>query len=137
MSYQFAGFFTRSTVTLKELPMDAIANQIVTPFIGTGVKIHSLIGKTHAVSELHELARKIGVTVADQWLYLTYDCWAGEIDYVYGFTANEGVLSPPLEASSYDSVKITYLTLMSQFGISKLDALAFAPFTRGFFSDSL
>jgi hypothetical protein len=76
------------------------------------------------------------VAAARQWLYLTCDCWGGTIDFVYGFTSTDGVLSTPVEDSSLDTVEATYLDLMSQFGISEEDAFDFAPFGRGFWGDN-
>ncbi len=136
MSYQFAGFFTRPAVPLREFPADAVAIQIGAPFLGTGIRFHSLIGKTPAVADVLDLASKIGVAAAPQWIYLTYDCWGGEIDFVYGFTSTDGVLSPPVEDSSWDSVEATYYILMSRFGIGEESARDFAPFTRGFWGEN-
>jgi hypothetical protein len=122
-------------VSLQELPAGAVGAEIRVPFVGTGVRVRSLFGEVPPANDVQDLARKIGVAAAHQWLYLTYDCWGGSIDFVYGFTSTDGILSTPVEDSSLDTVEATYLDLLSQFGITAAHAFHFAPFARGFWGD--
>jgi hypothetical protein len=100
--------------------------------VGVGVSLPSLLGNTPAREDVEALARQVGLAAADRWLYLTYICWAGQIDFVYGLGASGGVPFGPVEEDDEDGIKGAYSRLMAQLGVSEEDALHFAPFRRGF-----
>jgi hypothetical protein len=136
MAYQFAGFFASPAVPRPDvLPAGAVWREVVSPFIGVGVRLPALIGKTPAQADVESLARQLGVDAADRWLYLTYDCWGGGIDFVYGFGSRGGQPFGPVEEDALDAVEAAYTSLMAQFGVSAVDALQFKPFERGYWGE--
>lgn len=96
MAYQFAGFLASPRVPRPDvLPIGAVWRDIVMPFFGVGVRLPALLGKSPPRAEVETLARQCGVYAAERWLYLTYDCWGGAIDFVYGLGSRDGVPSVP------------------------------------------
>lgn len=116
----------------ESLPQGAIWREIVSPFRCVGVLLPNLIGKVVQPDQVRILAQEIGITEGTAWLFLQYDCWGGEIDFVYGMGVAAGVPFGPVEESARDSVEATYTQVMGQFGVSPEAALNFAPFERGF-----
>jgi hypothetical protein len=137
MGYQFAGFFASSALPRPDsLPPGAVWREIASPFVGVGIRLPALLGKTPARAEVEALARQLGVDAADRWLYLTYDCWGGRIDCIYGLGARGGSPFGPVGEDALDAVEATYTRLMAQFGVPAGDALQFAPFPRGFWGET-
>ena len=136
VAYRFAGFFARPPVPCPgALPDGAVWREIAAPFEGVGVRLPALVGESPSPDDVQALARQLGVADADYWLYLTYDCWAGAIDFVYGLGSREGVPIPPVEASARDRVTAAYTGLMEQFGVPADRAIGFEPFERGYWGD--
>ena len=78
MGYQFAGFFASPSLPRPAvLPERAVWREVISPFVGVGVRLRDLLGKTPTRVEVEALARQLGLAAADRWLYLTYDCWGG------------------------------------------------------------
>jgi hypothetical protein len=70
-------------------------------------------------------------------VYLSYVCWAGQIDFVYGLGSCGGVpFGPVKEDDAHDAVKAAYTGLMEQFGVSAPVALQFEPFRRGYWGEA-
>jgi hypothetical protein len=91
MAYQFAGFFASPAVPRPNvLPAGAVWREVVSPFIGVGVRLPALIGKTPARPDVEALARQLGVDAADRWLYITYDCWAEGLTSFMGSVRGAG-----------------------------------------------
>lgn len=134
MSYQFAGFFVRPPLSIPvSRPQDnAVWRDIARPFLGMGVRWPSWIAQTPAPDEVTALAHQLGLDAAERWLYLTYDCWGGEIDFVYGLGSWAGVPFGPITEDDASKTEAAYLRLMEQFGVTAEDALRFEPFTRGY-----
>lgn len=133
MTYRFAGFFAGPSVpTPEELPDDAVWREISAPFVGVGLRLGSLVGKTPDAATVTALAHRFGFNRAERWIYLTYDCWGGLLDSVYGMGMKDDVPFGPRECSEDDLVEDEYVSLMRAFGLEKSDALYFAPFVRGF-----
>jgi hypothetical protein len=138
VAYEFAGFFARPTVLRPNvLPEGAVWRTITAPFVGIGVRLPTtddpVVLPTPA--DVQALARSLGVFATDRWVYLNYVCWGGDIDFVHGLGSRDGVTFGPVEESDLDKVEAAYTGLMENFGISKVDALQFEPFTRGFWGD--
>lgn len=133
MTYRFAGFFAGPSIPLpKELPGGAVWREISIPFVGVGLRLESLIGESPEVSVIKALADQFGFSRAERWIYLTYDCWGGQLDFVYGLGVKDNVSFGPRESSEEDLVEEEYLGLMQAFGLEAPDALDFAPFRRRF-----
>ncbi len=135
MAYEFAGFFARPTLPCPEsLPPGGVWRDIDAPFVGVGVRLPSLIDDDTLPSppDLHALARDLGLHDADRWIYMTYICLGGDIDFVYGLGSRGGVPFGPVKEDAPEKVEATYTGLMEQFGISAEVALRFAPFMRGY-----
>ncbi len=136
MSYQFAGFFARPIISRPpELPGGSVWRDISVPFDGVGLLIPDLIGESPPAADVVDLAKQFGLHSADTWLYLTYDCWGGHIDFVYGLSMRGDALYGPVENSDWEGVEATYTTLMERLGVAAKDALSFAPFSRGFWGE--
>lgn len=136
MAYWFAGFFARPAIPKPDdLRADALWREISQPFIGVGVRLPHLQGKCPSASEVATLADALGLGAADCWLYLTYTCWGGQIDSVYGLGSRGGVAFGPVEESARDTVEPAFIGLMSQLGVSNQDARQFAPFERGYWME--
>jgi hypothetical protein len=99
VAYRFAGFFACPTVPRPNvLPTGAVWQNIVTPFDGVGVRLPAFIGKVPPAAEVEALARQFGLYATERWLYLTYDCWAGYIDFVYGLGSRSGEPFGPVDS---------------------------------------
>jgi hypothetical protein len=136
VTYRFAGVFARPAIPRpKVLPSGAVWRDIAKPFAGVGVRLPALIGETPAAADVESLTRQLGMDAADCWLYLTYDCWGGSIDFVYGLGSQGGVSFGPVEESALDKVETVYVGLMGRFGLPAEDALRFQPFERGYWGE--
>jgi len=136
MTYQFAGFFVATPMPIpRSLPQAATWREISSPFLGVGVLLPHLIGKVVQPDEVQSLAREIGITDGRSWLFLQYDCWGGEIDFVYGMGVSGGVSFGPVEESDRATVEAAFTQVMGQFGVDPQAALNFAPFERGFWGE--
>ena len=136
MAFWFSGFFARPPVSRPEtLPEGAVWRQISAPFAGVGVRLEHLSGKKPAPDRVEALARQLGIARATDWLYLTYVCWAGRVDSVYGLGVRGGRLFGPIVESAVRLARDAYLELMGEFGVGPADALRFPPFERGFWGE--
>jgi hypothetical protein len=75
VAYEFAGFFARPSVPRPEaLPEGAVWREITTPFVGVGVRLPALTDSEGlpALADVQALARSLGVSAADRWVYLNY-----------------------------------------------------------------
>lgn len=139
MAYEFTGYFARPVLPQPDdLPPGGVWKAIASPFVGVGVRLPSLINEDALPSEaeVRGLARRFGFHEADSWVYLTYVCWGGDIDFVYGLGSRDGVPFGPFEESAHDAVEAAYTGLMERFGVSVDDAMRFDPFERGYWGDA-
>lgn len=136
MTYEFSGFFARSEIQKPiELQNDSVWREIKSPFVGVGVLLNNLTSETPSVQEVKQLAEKLGFENSGEWIYLTYNCWGGQIDFVYGMYSTHGNLTKILEESDLTKVESAYTDLMACLGVSVEDALNFTPFERGFWGE--
>jgi hypothetical protein len=136
MAYWFAGFFVKPPFNPPTvLPEGAVLRNITVPFVGVGVRVSALLGKTPSAEAVDLLAEQLGISHAGDWIYLTYTCWAGRIDSVYGLGSSGGQRFGPIEEDAVARTKDAYLQLMGEFGVSPEDALRFPPFERGFWGE--
>jgi hypothetical protein len=137
MAYWFSGFFAKPAVSRPdELPEGAIWREIGAPFCGVGVRLDSLQGETPNPKKVVALTEQPGIARAVDWVYLTYVCWAGRIDFIYGLGARGRWYFGPIEESDVDFTKDVYLELMGEFGVEPVDAMRFPPFDRGFWGEA-
>ena len=138
MAYWFSGFFARPQIPRPAIfPARACWRSITAPFDGVGVRLPELQEERPEVERIEALADQLGLSASQSWVYLTYTCWAGKIDSVYGMAqSQDGVRIGPLDESDWKKTKETYVALMAHFGILAQDALDFAPFRRGFWGDA-
>jgi hypothetical protein len=139
MAYEFAGYFARPPVPYPEaLPPGAVWREISAPFVGVGVRLPSLLDDDALPSppDLHALATALGLHAADRWSYLTYICWGGDIDFVYGLGFGSGVAFGPVKEDDHDKVEAAYTGLMEQFGVAAEASQRFEPFMRGYWVDA-
>lgn len=136
MAYRFTGFFARPVMQPPaSLPEGAVWREIRRPFRGVGVRLGEMIGQIPSEAEVEPLLARLGLDRADDWLFLSYDCWAGQIDSVYGFGSRGGRRFGPVHEEDWAKVEAAYVGLMEEFGISEDDALHFQPFWRGFWGE--
>ena len=133
MSYRFLGFLVRDISTPpKELPKAAVWRPITEPFAGIGVRWNPDAEQLPKLSDADARAEQLGLDSAGDWLFLDYSCWAGRIDSVRG-QGRRGMQSlGPVDETDVDKAQEVYVDLMNTFGVAPEDALAFPPFTRGF-----
>jgi hypothetical protein len=137
VTYRFAGFFANPSVPAPDvLPDGAVWKEIKSPFEGVGLRLDSLVGESPDVRVVAALAERFGFSRADRWIYLTYDCWGGQLDFVFGLGMKAGLSFGPRESSDEDRVEAEYLGLMQAFGLTDSEALNFAPFSRGFWGEN-
>jgi hypothetical protein len=137
LAYQFAGFFAKPPIDRQgNLPEGAVWRHIAEPFLGVGVRLPALIGERPAIADVQRLLRQLGLHRATDWLYVTYDCFGGDLDFVYGVGVRGGHHFGPLDESDWSKVEGVYLGLMGEFGVEPNDALRFAPFRRGFWGNA-
>ena len=137
MSYTFAGFFAWPSIQQPSpLPEGASWREITEPFVGVGLRLPALIGRQVSEARVLELAQSLGFTKAEHWLFLQYDCWAGQIDFTFGLGSAAGEAFGPVEESARDRVQSVYTDLMGRFGVSQQAALDFHPFHRGFWGET-
>jgi hypothetical protein len=85
VAYEFTGFFARPSVPQPAaLPQGAVWREIATPFVGVGVWLAGSDARLLPPAQAEALARQLGLDAAECWVYLTYVCWGGQIDFVYG-----------------------------------------------------
>jgi len=129
----FAGFFATPTVQKPaHLPERVVWREIETPFQGVGIAFPFLRGRVPVVANIMALSTDLGLDAAENWLYINYDCWAGEIDWVYGLGRRGAQAFGPFDEDNTSRTQATYLALMEAFGVGTDDALNFAPFERGY-----
>jgi hypothetical protein len=138
MAYWFAGFFARPRVTPPTaLPPRACWRTITTPFDGVGVQLAGLRSERPPVATIEALAVELGFASAQAWIYLTYSCWGGRIESVYGLANSaDGGRIGPVDVLDKDEAKQAYVALMAHFGVCARDALNFQPFHRGFWDET-
>lgn len=135
--YRFAGFLSPSRIARPaSLPADAVWREIAVPFEGCGVRLPEFIGTTPAIETIRELSATLGFDSADTWLYLTYDCWAGRIDFVYGFGQRHREPFGPVKENSPPALEAAFTSLMANLGLSAEQAVRFPPFERGFWGEN-
>jgi hypothetical protein len=135
MAYEFKGFFAKPPVPQPVgLPTGAVWRVIGAPFRGVGLLLPEPFSRTPEVPEVWQLAHQLGLAGAD-WLYLTYLCWGGRIEFVYGFGACGDRTFGPVQESDPHAVEGAYTVLMGEFGVSAADAHYFPPFVRGFWGE--
>ncbi len=134
MSYQFAGFFVKGfekdKLVLSDIEFDV--KSIENPFCGIAIRFPEYFGKQPELKKVCDLSVSLGFGKSAEWIFLVYDCWAGQIDYVWGFVHTSRGDLGPFSDSSFENVKQVYIELMAHFGISKDRSLDFPPFYRGF-----
>ncbi len=134
MAYRFVGFFARPVMKRPiELPEGAIWREILHPFVGVGIRWLTVSDHKPDVVRAEELLQEVGLGSASDWLFLTYQTWAGRIDSVYGVGNCSGKEIAPPESS--EDAETTYVKLMSMFGLSSEGARDFTPFARGFWDE--
>lgn len=137
MAYRFTGFLAPGLECITdsaELPAGSVIRSIQTPFVGVGIALPSLTGKTLQVSELSAVANQMGIGAAKAWLFIDYETWGG-VDAVYAAGFADGSAFGPFDDSNGETVEATYVDVMGRIGISKDDALDFEPFYRGFWGE--
>lgn len=85
MAYRFTGFLAPGLKGLSDsadLPAGSVIRSIQTPFVGVGIALPSLAGKTLQMSELSAVANQWGIAAAKVWLFIDYETWCG-VDAVY------------------------------------------------------
>jgi hypothetical protein len=137
MAYEFTGFFARAVVPQPvSLPPGTVWREIASPFAGVGVRLpRSDDDRLLLASEAEVLARQLGLDAADRWIYLTYVCWGGDIDFIYGVASHGGVRFGPVKEDAHDAVEAAYTGLMEQFGVPAKAAMKFDPFRRGYWGE--
>jgi hypothetical protein len=137
MAYWFTGFFAQPRIVAADTPPPgALWKEIVSPFLGVGVRLPQQYGEKPEAVKIEAIAEQLGFDTAESWIFLHYVCWGGRIDFVYGLGQRRGVKFGPVEESDLSKVKDVYIRLMAQFGIPADVALDFEPFKRGYWGDS-
>jgi len=132
MAYWFSGFFAKPSVEPPTtLPERAVWREIVSPFVGVGVLLAELQGERPSSEEVQSLVQRLGIDRAD-WIYLTYVCWAGSVDSVYGLGVCGGRPFGQVDEDRGTHTREAYIRLMGEFGVSPENAMRFPPFERGF-----
>ncbi|MBY0231858.1 MAG: hypothetical protein K2W96_21460 [Gemmataceae bacterium] len=131
MAYRFTGFFARPALALPSaLPAGAVWRPINEPFSGIGVQLP--VAPT-TEEDVIRLLQAVGLGAVEDWIFLDYVCWGGQIDFVHGFGVRGGRAFGPIRSA--DDAQRVYLHLMRSFGIDDSDAMAFTPFRRGFWGE--
>lgn len=135
MTYHFAGFLAASRIKQPErLPERAVWREIDRPFAGVGLRLPEFIGERPEPAVVSRFADELGFATSHSWLYLTYTCWGGVVDFVFGFGAKNGHPFGPLESDEH--AEDIYVELMSKLGVNEKSALDFEPFRRGFWGET-
>jgi hypothetical protein len=136
--YEFTGFFARPGISRPmALPPGAVWREITSPFVGVGVRLPDSNDEPELLAppDVEALARQLGLEAADCWVYLTYVCWGGDIDFVYGLGSHRGRRFGPVKEDEHGAVEAAYTGLMEQFGVPAEVALQFEPFRRGYWGE--
>ncbi len=137
MTYRFAGFLSSTRIAHPTaLPAGAAWREITVPFQGSGVRLTEFLGEVPAIETIEQLAAALGFDSAETWLYLTYDCWGGQVDFVYGFGRRHGETFGPVEEDALPNVEVAFSSLMAKLGLSSDQAMRFTPFERGFWGET-
>ena len=138
MSYEFTGFFAAPAIQRPiTLPEGTVWRNIETPFVGVGVKLVERDNDAPLPSQTDVLGllRQVSLSDAQRWLFLTYVCWSGLIDFVYGMGSRDGQIFGPAQDDEVDSAGPLFASLMKQFGVDLGDRIYFAPFVRGYWDE--
>lgn len=87
------------------------------------------------LSAITELATGLGINGRVPWLFMQYDTWGGELDFVFGLGVTSAGPFGPFEESARGQVEPIYINLMSQLGVGADEALEFEPFKRGYWGE--
>ena len=139
MGFQFSGFFVKDiSIATLDRSVDGveIIKEINAPFKGVGISVPKFISKDPSLKELEELASAIGLKLENEWLFMVYECFGGQIDYIFGYINDSGRSVGPIQESALTKVENIYINLMADFNVNEKEALAFEPFERGYFSGS-
>lgn len=135
-AYRFAGFLaTPPIVRPTELPPQAVWREIPGLFEGCGVRLPTFIGKAPEIATIQTVARALGLEITRRWVYLTYDCWGRQIDFVYGVGCCDGQMFGPIEADGPSEAEVAFTAIMAKLGLSPEQAMQFPAFERGFWSE--
>ena len=137
--YEFTGFFARPAVPQPvALPPGVVWRDITSPFVGVGVRLPDLDDQPELLArpDVETLALKLGLGAADCWVYLTYVCWGGDIDFVYGLGSHRGRPFGPVREDEHGAVEGAYTGLMEGIGVPPEVALEFEPFRRGYWGEA-
>ncbi|MGB3638588.1 MAG: hypothetical protein WBA39_13580 [Rivularia sp. (in: cyanobacteria)] len=134
MTYQFSGIFVKDFQILNKIHLDIphTVKKINSPFIGSGISIPEYTSKNPSIEEINDIAKKIGIKQDLEWMFIIYECWAGEIDYLFGYIRKPENKIVSIIESSQDKLENAYISFMEEFKISKDEAFNFEPFKRGF-----
>lgn len=137
MGYQFSGFFVKDTKPDQINSLDEIEGikLVEKPFKGIGISVPKFKSKDPSDDELFKLANDIGLTPKMEWMFIVYECFGGQMDYLFGYINKNNETIGPVQESAWDKLESAYIEFMHSFGIGKNKALKFEPFERGFFCE--
>lgn len=132
MAYRFAGFFVRGgAISPGDLMNRHVLREIDEPFDGQCILVPEYIGAAPDRAAITGLSTAYGFDTRD-WLFVVYDCWAGQIDYVYALGVHDNSVFGPICEADHSRASDAYIQAMGSFGVSRDQALQFKPFERGF-----
>ena len=135
MSFQFSGFFVKKRVP-RDINKHKDVEKVVAidkPFSGVGISVPKFISKDPTQDELLALASNLGITDGLDWMFIVYECFGGQIDYLFGYQNKNSQTFGPVQDSALDTVENSYIEFMHNFGVGKNKAIKFVPFERGYF----
>ncbi len=137
MTYQFAGIFVKEFQISAEVPLDIpyTVRKVNSPFFGSAISIPQYVSKNPSIEEVNNIVKKIGIKLEHEWMFIIYECWAGEIDDLFGYIKKPEKQIVSIIESGKNKLENTYISFMEKFGVSKDEALDFEPFKRGFWGE--
>lgn len=131
MSYSFSGFFIKNRhIHSNTFRKGHVYREIVGPFLGCGILTPNMRA---SFPECIKYLNNLGVSGSD-WIFMTYETWAGPVDYVMAIGMQAGNEFGPIEADG-DPAQQAFFHALDAFGLEEGSGVIFAPFERGFWDN--
>ncbi len=132
MAYTFTGFFSKAPELKKSALRDGhVFRRISEPFSGCGLYAPDL---PPAKAEVAAYIEQLGLATQD-WVFFHYQTWAGPVEHVTTFGQISGDGFGPTEKDG-DAATAAFIDALTRFGATTGEGTYFAPFERGYWSET-
>jgi len=133
VTYVFQGVLTRQDLSGNSLTLDYVHRAIDVHGLRSGIRFLA-----SPIDTREDVIKCISqLQLAEESLYLLYECWGGVLDYIEGFRFfNGNVVDGSSFSSQNDSPESVFLREFRNYGIEIGSSGFFAPFSRGYWGSN-